>query len=62
MARRLTDSEREQSAQIVALFSVLIHAWQTGNLPEAESVRQDLLELGVQVEIPQRSTTEGGER
>ena len=59
MTKRLTDSQRENSAQIVALFSVLIHAWQTGDLAEATNVQSDLRELGVKVEIPSSSDREG---
>ena len=52
MTAKLTDPERDQAARIVALFSVLIHAWQTNDFHEAARARDDLERLGVKVRIP----------
>jgi hypothetical protein len=54
MTAKFTDSEREQAAHIVALFSVLIHAWQTNDFHEAARARDQLERLGVKVKMPRR--------
>ena len=58
MTAKLSDHERNQAAQIVALFSVLIHAWQTNDFHEAASARDELQSLGFRVQIPRRQSTE----
>ncbi len=35
MTAKLSDPERDHAAQMVAVFSVLIHAWQTNDFAEA---------------------------
>ena len=60
MTAKLSDSERDQAAQIVALFSVLIHAWQTNDFHEAARARDELAGLGVKVQIPRRRPTRKG--
>lgn len=61
MPRKLSDSEREKSARTVAIFSFLIHALQTDNQLEAEQRQQELLELGLKVELtPAINSTRGG--
>ena len=47
----LTDADREHAAQIVALFSVLVHAWLTSEFHEAGRVSADLERLGVTVKL-----------
>ena len=54
MIARLSDSEREQAAHIVALFSVLIHSWQTNDFHEAARTRDELEHFGVRVKMPRR--------
>ncbi|MCH2119214.1 MAG: hypothetical protein MK161_16105 [Pirellulales bacterium] len=60
MAATLSDSERDQAAQIVVLFSVLIHAWQTNDFHEAARARDELKDLGFKVQIPRRKPTRKG--
>lgn len=51
MTAKLSNPERDQAAQIVALFSVLISAWQTNDFHEAARVRDELERLGVRVRM-----------
>lgn len=60
MTAKLSDSKRDYAAQIVALFSVLIHAWQTNDFHEAARARDELNDLGVKVQIPRRRPTQKG--
>ena len=60
MTAKLTDSEREQAAQIVATFSVLIHAWKTNDLHEAARARDELERLGIKVQIPRHRQMKKG--
>lgn len=60
MTAKLSDSERDQAAQIVALFSVLIHAWQTKDVREAARARDALEGLGVKLQI-HPATKKGGD-
>ena len=62
MTAKLSDSERDQVAQIVALFSVLIHAWQTNDFNEAARARDNLEVLGFKVQIPRRRSARKGVR
>lgn len=55
-----TDSDRERGVQILALFSLLIHAWQRNDFAEAASARDDLAVLGVKVSISPRRGRRGG--
>ena len=54
MTATLSDPDRDHAAQIVALFSVLIHAWQTNDFSEAARTRNELERQGVQVRLPSR--------
>lgn len=56
MIAKLSDSERDHAAQIVALFSVLIHAWLTSDHREAARTRDELARLGVEVRMPRRES------
>lgn len=60
MTAKLSDPERDHAAQIVALFSVLIHAWRTNDFHEAARARDELERLGVKVRIPARRQTRKG--
>jgi hypothetical protein len=60
MAAKLSDPERDQAARVVALFSVLIHGWQTNDFAEAARARAELEQLGVQVRLPGRRTARKG--
>ena len=60
MTAKLSDPERGQAAQIVALFSVLIHAWHTNDFHEAARARDELERLGVKVRISRWQRTEKG--
>ena len=61
MIATLSDPELDQGARIVALFSVLIHAWKTNDFHEAARARDELTGLGVKVTMPRRrkSSREG---
>ncbi len=52
--RILSDPDREQAARIVALLSVLIHAWATNDFREAAQTRDELQAMGVTVRLPRR--------
>ena len=54
MTAKLSTPERDHAAQSVALFSVLIHAWQSNDFHEAARARDKLEGLGVKVQIPRR--------
>lgn len=54
MTAKSSDPDRERAVQIVALFSVLIHAWQANDFAEAARARAELVSLGVNVRIQQR--------
>ena len=60
MTAKLSDPERDQSAHIVALFSVLIHAWQTNDFHEAARARDELEQLGIKVQMPRRRQRQTG--
>lgn len=51
MTAKLTDSERDEAAHVVALFSVLIHSWRTGDVREAARASEELERSGVKVTI-----------
>ena len=61
MTAKFSDPDRDQSAHIVALFSVLMHAWQTNDFHEAARTRDELQRLGVKVQMPRRRRTRKGE-
>jgi hypothetical protein len=58
MAAKLSDAERDGAAQVVALFSVLVHAWQTNDFHEAARTRDELARRGVKVLMPRRQAVE----
>jgi hypothetical protein len=60
MTRQLSDPERDQTAHIIALFSVLIHAWRTNEFSEAARAREELKQLGIKVQIPRRQRRRKG--
>ena len=62
MTATLNDSERDQAAHIVALFTVLIHAWQTNDFREAARTRDELQTLGINVGLPRRLRSGKGVR
>jgi hypothetical protein len=51
---KLPDPEIESAAQVVALFSVLIHAWQYNDFSEAARVQHELNQRGIKVRILRR--------
>jgi hypothetical protein len=51
MAAKLSDSDRDHAARVVALFSVLIHSWLTSDFREAGRVSAELERLGVAVKL-----------
>jgi hypothetical protein len=55
MTARLSDPDRDQAARIVALFSVLIHAWQANDFAEAARTTAEMERLGVKVRFRARS-------
>ena len=56
---KLSDPERDQAAQIVALFSVLIHAWHTNDFHEAARTRDELERYGIRVKLSRRPGGKG---
>lgn len=63
MTAKLSDPARDQAAQIVALFSVLIHAWYTNDFDEAARTRDELGRLGVKVRFSRgQPNGKGGNR
>lgn len=56
MDAKLSDSERDHAARIVALFSVLIHGWQLNDFDEAARARSELEQLGLKIRLPRRCT------
>jgi len=58
MTATLSDPERDHAAHIVALFTMLIHAWQTNDFHEAARASDELKCLGVKVQIPGRKSTQ----
>ena len=56
---KLSDSERDQAAHIVALFAMLIHAWKTNAFAEASRAQAELKRLGVTVRLPRRKSVKG---
>jgi hypothetical protein len=52
LTANLTETDRESAAEIVALFSVLVHSWQTNRFHKAAKSRAELERLGVRVELP----------
>lgn len=61
MADASTDPKQERAARIVAVFSVLIHAWQHNDFTQAAKARDELAALGVKVTIPRRQSRKGGD-
>jgi hypothetical protein len=59
MAKKLTELERDRAAHIVALLSVLIHAWQTDDFRAAADARDELCELGIRIRLPRRRNETG---
>ena len=55
MAAILNDDDRNDAAQIVAFFSVLVHAWLTSNFNEASKAAAELSRLGVSVKLSRRT-------
>lgn len=51
MPTTLSESERSRGAHIVALFSVLVHAWLTNDFSEAARTSAELEQLGIRVRI-----------
>ena len=60
MSAKLTHLEREHAAQVVAKFSVLIHAWHTNDFHEAARVHDELERQGIRVQMPRRRQTRKG--
>jgi hypothetical protein len=51
MAATLSDRGLDEQARIVALFSVLVHAWWTGNSVKATEAVNQLESHGIQVNL-----------
>lgn len=58
MSKQLTPQERERAAQLVVLFSELIHAWITHNFAEATQAQRDLLNSGIEIRFRRRTGSE----
>ena len=54
MSRTLTDEEREHGAQVIALFSAIVHAWLSGNDQKATQYQHELDAAGVSVRLAAR--------
>lgn len=57
MTAKLSDPELDQASHIVALFSVLIYAWQTNDFRKASHTSDELEQLGIKVKMPRRRRT-----
>ncbi len=62
MPAMLTESERDRAAQIIALFSILVHSWQTNEFAEAAHARAELEKHGIRVKFVRRSSGSWGVR
>ena len=60
MTAKLSDSERNRVARIIALFSVMIRAWQINDFAEAARTRAQLEKFGVKVRILGRRSKRQG--
>ncbi len=60
MTPTLSDPEQDQAAHIVALFTMLVHAWQTNDFHEAARARDQLDQMGVRVRLPRRRKAKKG--
>jgi len=60
MTAKLSDPERDQAAQTVALFSVLIHAWYTNDAAQAARTYDELDRRGVGVELREHPAARKG--
>lgn len=56
----LTDRERDRAAELVVLFSVLVHSWQTNEFQRAADARRELGDRGVKVRMPRRPARRRG--
>ena len=54
MSATLSDPDRERATQVVALFSVFIHAALTNDFKEAGRVQTELERRGVKVQLSRR--------
>jgi len=50
----LGGTDRDQAARMVALFSVVVHSWLTGDFLEAARAHDELSRLGVTIRIRRR--------
>ncbi len=57
----VTLSEDDRAVRIVALFSVLIHAWQANDFHVAAMAKDELAECGVVVRIPRNQIPKEGD-
>ncbi|MFO0885916.1 MAG: hypothetical protein U0894_17315 [Pirellulales bacterium] len=60
MPKRLSDSDRDQAAQVVALFAVLVHARRTNHFAQASDASSKLEGLGVKVRFVNHRKLNGG--
>ncbi|MEZ6069437.1 MAG: hypothetical protein R3C10_04000 [Pirellulales bacterium] len=56
MSRTLSDHEREHGAQVIALFSALVHAWLTSNHQKTAQYQHELDAAGVSVRLVTKET------
>ena len=61
MTAKLPNADRDQAAQIVALFSVLIHAWQTNDFHKAAHACDKLEQLRIKVQVLRGQSAQKGE-
>lgn len=58
VAKQLTGPERERAAHLVALFSVLIHAWITHDFNDAQFAKRELSKAGIVIRFRRASESE----
>jgi hypothetical protein len=59
MAVKFSIPDRDEAAQMIALFSVLIHSWRTTNFAEAARAKNELEQYGVTIRFPSSRTRSG---
>ena len=57
MTAKLSDPDREKAVEVVALFSVFVHAALTNDFKEAGRAQSQLEERGVKVRLSRRRRT-----
>ena len=57
----LSEPDKDKAANLVALFTMMVHAWLTHDFTEAARTRDELERLGVKVKMTRRRQAAKGE-